>query len=642
VTVADTAADHSDRPGPGDLPPGECAGITKAGGACRAIPPKDEPYCKQHQWQADGSTWEDRDQDGPGDSQATRLVQLAEDRYTLHVTISGTPFAVAQPGHGPHLARMLRGGRASLRAELASMYVDVAGRVPSSGALADALLVLEGRAAKADPVDLALRVAAHDGSIILDLGDPTGRVVVISPAGWEIVDRSPVLFRRTELTGVLPTPERGGSLDELRDLLNVTDDSWPLLRAWLVAALFYKIPHPILLLGGEQGAGKTTAEQALARMIDPSGAQVRTAPRDVEQWAVAAAGSWIVPLDNVSTISEWLSDSLCKAVTGDGVVRRLLYENDALSVLAFRRVVMMSSIDAGSLRGDLGERLLIVDLERIDPARRRRDEEVTAAFAAAHPRMLGALLDLAARTLAELPAVKLDRLPRMADFAVVVAGVDRVCGSEAFKAYEALTGRIAEEVIEGDQIAQAVLQLLDDQRAERLDVELPEWSGTASALLKEITPDKPPKGWPESARGLAGVLRRAATALRTVGVDVTFGRQPGGRRQRTITLRTRQEIPREQPSRPSHRPEGAADQRKQPPETGTVPGTVGQSAIQPSHPTVPPTQTSDQRKQQRRDGRDGRDGKSQPPSADPGPHPGLNPAGPLPVHAPGDPARWTR
>jgi hypothetical protein len=52
-----------------------------------------------------------------------------------------------------------------------------------------------------------------------------------------------------------------------------------------------------------------------------------------------------VVLDNISGIPDWLSDALCRAVTGDGMVRRRLYENDDLTVLAFRRVVALTSID---------------------------------------------------------------------------------------------------------------------------------------------------------------------------------------------------------------------------------------------------------------------------------------------------------
>ena len=101
-------------------------------------------------------------------------------------------------------------------------------------------------------------------------------------------------------------------------LLNVTADTWPLALGWELAGFVPDIPHPILLLGGQQGTGKSTAAKKLIGVLDPSPADLRSYPRDVETWAISAAGSWAVAIDNVSTIPDWLSDSLCKAVTGDG------------------------------------------------------------------------------------------------------------------------------------------------------------------------------------------------------------------------------------------------------------------------------------------------------------------------------------
>lgn len=297
---------------------------------------------------------QDPDADAPPGrvSQATELVRLAQARYRFACSESGEPFGV--PHDGPMVARMLRGGRGSLRVELAHSYARERGRARSSAALTDALAVLEGAALAVPREPLALRVAGHGDGVVLDLGDETGRAVVIEPGRWRVVDRSPVLFGRSELIGALPTPERGGSLDELRSLLNITDASWPLVVGSLVGALLPDIPHPILALLGEQGTGKTTIARLLARTVDPSPAQVRGEPRDAEGWALAAGSSWVVALDNLSSIRPWLADCLCRAVTGDGLVKRALYTDSSLSVVSFRRVVTLTAVDTGALRGDLG------------------------------------------------------------------------------------------------------------------------------------------------------------------------------------------------------------------------------------------------------------------------------------------------
>ncbi|HEY8094362.1 MAG TPA: hypothetical protein VID93_11285 [Acidimicrobiales bacterium] len=91
---------------------------------------------------------------------------------------------IAVPMSGPSIVRLLRGGRSSLRAELAASYRTARGRVPSAQALADALAVLEGMALGAERETLALRVGRSGDVIWLDLGDATGRAVRIDGARW--------------------------------------------------------------------------------------------------------------------------------------------------------------------------------------------------------------------------------------------------------------------------------------------------------------------------------------------------------------------------------------------------------------------------------------------------------------------------
>jgi hypothetical protein len=295
-------------------------------------------------------------------SASTLLVELALDRYRFGCTEDGQPFAVTPGGH---VVRMLRGGKNSVRAELSQVYYWRHHKAAPQQALADALLVLEGEALAANPSEVHLRVAAADNAIWLDLGDTTETVIRINGDGWEIRDTAPVLFRRTSLTGVLPTPD-----DELRvmrvmrvtnpDLLRTTTDKlWkqlnvaepdrPLVLACLVAAIANpNMPHPILSLSGEQGTAKSTTTKRIVELLDPSPVPLRKPPKDPESWVIAAQGSWVVALDNMSTVPDWLSDCLCRAVTGDGDVCRALYTDSELSVFGFRRCIILNGIDLGA------------------------------------------------------------------------------------------------------------------------------------------------------------------------------------------------------------------------------------------------------------------------------------------------------
>ena len=177
-------------------------------------------------------------------SAATTLVQLAQEHYTFGISSTGEPFGV--PRDGPKVVAMLRGGKTSLRAQLAREYYTGTGRTATQQALADALLVIEGMAQDEDESTLYMRAAQHEGDLWLDLGDNTGRAVRITSGGWAVEDYAPVLFKRTSLTAPLPEPERGGSIEDLWAWLNVAEDDRPLVAAALVAALFSDQPHVVL------------------------------------------------------------------------------------------------------------------------------------------------------------------------------------------------------------------------------------------------------------------------------------------------------------------------------------------------------------------------------------------------------------
>ena len=152
-----------------------------------------------------------------------------------------------------------------------------------------------------------------------------------------------------------------------------------------MATLFSDQPHVVLAIFGEQGTGKTTALKVLVRLLDPSPVPVRKPPRDADSWVTAAAGSWVVGLDNLSDIPPWLSDSLCRASTGDGDVRRKLYSDSDYAVFSFRRCIMFDAIDVGALAPDLADRTVAITLELIADEDRLDEETFWSEWARRAP-----------------------------------------------------------------------------------------------------------------------------------------------------------------------------------------------------------------------------------------------------------------
>ncbi|MFJ4411895.1 ATP-binding protein [Streptomyces sp. NPDC088910] len=516
----------STRPAPVNGTPARVNGHTVDPDRLRTGAPETVPDVGRHT----GHGKDDGGGEGKKPPAAVRLVELARDRYDLITSDDGRPYAIER--RGPNIALPLR-GKAGLRQRLARLFTDTYhGEVPSQSALADAMTVLEGIAADDDPVPVHLRVGTDPaGTIVIDLGSTDGRALVVAPERWRTVPRSPAVFRRSGAMAPMPVPVvDGDGLAKLHALLNMDEPTFRQLVGWLVAAWIPHIPHPILTFKGEQGTGKSKTAQMVVNLIDPSPATKRSQPRDVKTWATQAFSSWALCLDNISVIPPWLSDTLCKAVTGDGIVDRALYTDDDVVVLTFRRVLAMTTIDAGALAGDLAERLLMLDLQLIDPDRRRTEEELDAAFEAVRPAVLGALLDLLSYVLAVLPHIRLETMPRMADYARVLAAVDQVQGWNTLGSYLATSETVASDALEGDPFGRAVATFAEGAGT---------WTGTAAQLLELLTfGDGPrPPGWPKDATRASGRIKRLAPLLRSIGITVDDTQRSQDRhRQRLLVL----------------------------------------------------------------------------------------------------------
>jgi hypothetical protein len=455
-------------------------------------------------------------------NQAAQLVDLAHSEYDVVVDVGGQYFAV--PKAPPRTAMPLLGRGGALSKRLLLEFYRRTGKTPTPAALTGAVQVLEAEAMDRDRVSVHLRCVRTAKGLVVDLGDAQGRAVVVEGGKWRLAAGPPegIFFRRTKLTASLPEPSRRGDLDGLRDVLNVTDDGWDLVRAWLVLAWMPHVPVPILSVNGPQGATKTTLGRTLVAIVDPAAAPLRSAPRDLGDWQTTAGASRVVGLDNLSRVPEWLSDALCRAVTGEGAAKRQLYTDDDLIVQTFRRAIVMTSIDPGSLRGDLGERLMPIELRPLR-GRRRGEKALNDELRRRLPAILGGVLDLVAEVLAN--PVRLDRPPRMADAAYIMASVDRATGSSALDAYRRAQASVVETVLESDPLEAALLAFMKS-------VDGAGWSGTPTELFREVSMYRvhDAKNWPANARTMSERLKRMEPALRSArGVAVKWTR--GDRRE---------------------------------------------------------------------------------------------------------------
>ena len=153
---------------------------------------------------------------------------------------------------------------------------------------------------------------------------------------------------------------------------------------------------------------------------------------------------------------------------------------------------------------------------------RLTEEKFWPAWQDAHPAILGALLDLAAAVLGCFRSVELERKPRMADFARILAAVDAELGTQALERYVRRGADLAAEGLSGDSFAVAIQAVITAGG----------FNGTSAQLLEFVTPDgdsaKPPKDWPKDGRAVTGACaasprRSASSAGRSASTGTATG-----------------------------------------------------------------------------------------------------------------------
>ena len=263
-------------------------------------------------------------------------------------------------------------------------------------------------------------------------------------------------------------------------------------------------------------------------MIDPRTGSQRGVPREVRDLTAAAKNSWVVRFDNLSHLPEQLADAACRLATGGGFGGRELYSDHEEAIFDATRPMVFNAIpDLGAARPDFLDRAVIVEFLDMKPEMRRDEAQFWREFEQVRPRILGALLDAATVGLRNLPNVRLDEPPRMADFAIWVSACERALGLERGEALEAYRANCAEArnlALESSPLYEPVVQLAREG-----------FSGTVTELharLNCMVSESMRRSvrWPKAPSALGSALRRMASNLRAAGIEIQFSRADiGGR-----------------------------------------------------------------------------------------------------------------
>ena len=453
------------------------------------------------------------DDDGKKKSQSTLLIEIGQKHPLFHCQ-NRDGYTVIGSNNAVMPLKSL-----DFKDHLSHEFFKLTGKGCNRTSIADALSTLESIAKFNNEMQTVfMRTAQVDDSIIIDLGCNDRHVIQVTANSWRVINKPPIKFVRRRGAEALPIPAYEGNLDLLKKYINVDPLQLPLVHGWLLCALGSIKPYPILILQGEQGTGKSTTSRVLRSLVDPSTVPLRSPPKDPRDLLVSAGNNHVVILDNLSGLSNELSDCLCRLSTGGGFDVRALFTDTEQVLIDIQKPVLINGIDDIATRPDLAERSLIINLPVIEGGQRKGEREFWQAFDQDKPAIFAGLLDLLVNGLKTRDSVVLPVKPRMADVAVWVTAC---LGNHDFLAAHSKNQNDANELgLEASPVGSALMTLMTDRT---------KWLGTPTELLLALAniageSQTRSKAWVQSPKGLSNALKRLMPNFRRAGLTIIDSR----------------------------------------------------------------------------------------------------------------------
>jgi hypothetical protein len=414
--------------------------------------------------------------------------------------------------------------------------------------------------------------------VYFDLGGAEWNAVEIDASGWRVIDNPPVKFHRHTEIVALPLPQRGGSIDQLRALVNIKNGNFDLYLGALLDPLDPRPrTRPFVQIIGPEGYGKTSSLNVARNLLDPlPDGKARAMPEKVDDVFVNARNALFVTYDNVGKeLPQGMSDTFCQVTSGIGLSKRKFYTNaDEATLCVGARMFMVTSRGSVVTKPDLADRVVKISVEEIAPGCHLEESQFNAMLEQDRAQILDALFDRVSCGLGRMSEVRLSSKPRIADAACWATACEPIPGAFMRAYWESRHDAIA-DVVEREPVVIAI-----DAFTPRNGTK---WVGTATELLRElaniIIPEKPTKwkDWPKNSGALGRHLTGVVATLRKIGIECTRDRATPSDRTRLIHL---------QRISPTPTPEGSEPTSPEPEPTGSVatgPADPGPTALVRGH-----------------------------------------------------------
>lgn len=442
------------------------------------------------------------------------------------------------------------------------------GKVLSTESQTNAINVLIGNAEFSGKPNkqLYLRVAKikneNDNShtILYDQSDPNWQAVKVTDKGWIIVNAPPIFRRyphqRPQVIPVHTNTTKKGTIDtidifeDFLTLLNIkrTSNNKLLFLCYIISLFYYGIVHASLTLWGPTGSAKTTLQELIRLLVDPSACETLDLTQNKKEMIQLIAHHYICYFDNVSTISQDISNLLCRAITGEGQSKRELFTDDDDIIYVITHCLGLNGLNLVVTKSDLLDRSIIIEHEAIPDRNKKQLRRLKDKFNQLKPKLLGYIFDVLVKVLRyekkHPKELQLKEYSRLADFVEVCEIISRCTGhkpGEFFDSYKESRLSQIRKIVESNPVAKALVFFVKSKfkvkrrsqsssKATATTTTKKEWTGSMESLYKILTDIaksdlkikniKNGKVWPQAPNALSRKINKLKDILKCVGVSI--------------------------------------------------------------------------------------------------------------------------
>lgn len=330
--------------------------------------------------------------------------------------------------------------------------------------------------------EVNLRYAYKNNKLYVDLCRSDWKILEISKEEIKIIDSEDIIF------------ERFNHMKEIKPILNaniedinlyaknfeLSQEDILMSKIELITSFLPHIPRTIDQTSASMGSGKSVFTKQMRSICDPSQLEVLIFPENEQELLLQARQNAFIPYDNMRFINHRMSDLMCSIATGVSFSKRKLYTDSESIIEKLMRKIVLNGINRTGNNSDFGDRSVELKLKRIKPSKRKSESELRKDFEIDKPKIQGACFKIIQEAIKIIDTIKINELPRMADYCIWGEAISRVLGNEKgyfVKIYFEKINNLSDEILETNDIAKALLIFANQKQ---------NWEGTTTDLFREI------------------------------------------------------------------------------------------------------------------------------------------------------------